>query len=139
MLTILIVIGLLVLGIDPASRPWAFDAAMIGVFLVFGAACIADGDAAEARFLRKDPSQVTADETAGQVLPLVFLPAAAWATTPRTLFTLALAFIAFRVLDILKPWPANRLQRVPGGWGILLDDLVAGFYAAVVIQAAVRV
>jgi phosphatidylglycerophosphatase A len=42
-------------------------------------------------------------------------------------------FLAFRVLDIVKPWPARRLQHVPGGWGILLDDLVAGAYAGTAV------
>ncbi len=53
--------------------------------------------------------------------------------------TLGLAFVSFRVMDVLKPWPANRLQRVPGGWGIVLDDLAAGVMAAAVVQVAARV
>jgi phosphatidylglycerophosphatase A len=60
------------------------------------------------------------------------------AETGTTLFTLAFAFVAFRLLDIVKPWPAHGLQRVPGGWGILLDDLVAGVYALVIVQVCAR-
>jgi phosphatidylglycerophosphatase A len=69
---------------------------------------------------------------------LIFLPAAAFADLSRATVTLAIAFLAFRLLDIIKPWPARGLQRVPGGWGILIDDLIAGLYAAAVTQLAVR-
>ena len=52
--------------------------------------------------------------------------------------TLLLVFLAFRIFDILKLPPANGLQRVPGGWGILLDDLVAGVQALIVVQLVTR-
>jgi len=42
--------------------------------------------------------------------------------------------VAFRVFDVLKPWPCRRLERLPGGFGILADDLMAGIYAAIVLQ-----
>ena len=71
----------------------------------------------------------------GQCLPLLALPAAALATPALSAFTIFLAFIAFRLLDIVKPWPAHTLQREPGGWGILLDDLAAGLYAFIVLHA----
>lgn len=136
--------AMLSLDADPEFGSWTwirwtvYHAVLLAIFLVFGFACLAQGDRAEARFNRKDPSEAVADETAGQCLPLMFLPAAAFATIPLTVFTLVLAFLAFRAFDILKPWPARRIQRVPGGWGILLDDLVAGFYAALLVQAAAR-
>jgi len=41
-------------------------------------------------------------------------------------------------MDIIKPWPARQIQRYPGGWGVVLDDLVAGFYAMIVLQVAAR-
>jgi phosphatidylglycerophosphatase A len=108
------------------------------VLLIFAGACIRDGEAAEARFGKKDPGQVVADETAGQCLPLMFLPATAVAGWPAMLMTLPLAFVSFRIMDIVKPWPARQLQRVPGGWGILIDDLFAGVYALVVVQVVTR-
>lgn len=116
-----------------------YHAVLALVLLVFGFACIAAGDAAEARFNRKDPSEVVADETAGMCLPLMFLPATAIASPALAVFTLVYAFVAFRVMDIFKPFPARQLQSVPGGWGILLDDLVAGVYAAVLVQVLARV
>ena len=48
---------------------------------------------------------------------------------------LAMAFISFRVMDILKPWPCRQLERLPGGWGIMLDDVAAGVWAALLTIA----
>ena len=43
------------------------------------------------------------------------------------------AFFLFRAFDVLKPWPCRRFEKLPGGFGILLDDLMAGFYAGIVL------
>ncbi len=137
--------AMLSLDLDPELDSWewsrwaVYHAVLLGILLVFGLACIVQGDRAEARFNRKDPSEAVADETAGQCLPLMFLPLEAFWTIPLTAFTLLLAFVSFRMFDIFKPWPARRVQRVPGGWGILLDDLVAGVYAALLVQALARI
>ena len=56
----------------------------------------------------------------------------------RVSLAVGAAFVLFRIFDIIKPWPARGLQRVPGGWGILIDDLIAGLYAAAVTQLTVR-
>lgn len=69
----------------------------------------------------RDPSQVTIDEVAGQWVALLFLPAG-W-------FTVLLGFVAFRFFDIVKPEPVNLSQNLPGGWGVMVDDLLAGVYA----------
>lgn len=122
-------------GLGPATASWLYHAVIVAVLVLFAAACVVAGDEAEARFGRKDPSQVVADETAGQCVALLGLPASATIDPLHLLATLAVAFLAFRVLDILKPWPAGALQAIPGGWGILLDDLVAGFQALIVVQA----
>lgn len=108
------------------------------VLVIFSAACVIYGRPAEARFGKKDPGSVCADETAGQCIPLMLLPAAATPNLVTTTFTLAGAFVAFRIFDILKLPPANGLQRVKGGWGILLDDLVAGAQALIVVQLVTR-
>ena len=117
---------------------WIYHGVLIATFLFFGAACIVQGGAAEVRFGKKDPSQVVADETCAQCLPLMFLPAEVLLRTETALFAVVFAFVCFRVLDIIKPWPANGLQRIPGGWGILIDDLVAGVYAAIIVQVVAR-
>lgn len=124
------------LGWSPAVCPcnglWWYGVLGLTV-LVFSGACIARADLAEAVFGKKDPGQVVADETAAMALTIALLPHFLLVTPERALFTLAAAFVAFRVADVLKAWPANRLQRVPGGWGILLDDLVAAVQAAAAV------
>lgn len=122
---------------DGAGPAWIFRAAMLLVLLVFSAGCIVQADRAEARFNRKDPGQVVADEVAGMALTLLLLPTVAFIGDGRAAFTLLYAFLAFRIMDIVKPWPAGAVQRTPGGWGILLDDLMAGLYAALLINVIV--
>ena len=74
-----------------------------------------------------DPHQAVWDEFVGM-----------WATcllVPKTLPWLAAAFLLFRVLDIVKPWPIRRLEKLHGGLGIMADDLLAGLYGAVILNA----
>lgn len=78
-----------------------------------------------ARSGQQDPQAVVIDEVAGQWLALV--PVA----HHQDLRLYAVAFLAFRFFDIVKVWPAGRIDReLKGGWGIMLDDIVAGLYAA---------
>lgn len=80
---------------------------------------------------RKDPGLVVVDEVAGQWITLLALP-----VTPVT----ALAgFLLFRVMDIVKPWPARDLERLPGGLGIMADDVAAGIYAQLLLRAGLAV
>jgi len=84
---------------------------------------------------RKDPGKVVVDEVAGQMIalfPLTLL--ARWSTG-----AVILSFILFRFFDIVKPYPANRLQDLDGGMGIMFDDLVAGVYGAVVVSIILRI
>jgi phosphatidylglycerophosphatase A len=70
-----------------------------------------------------DPSAIVIDEVVGQWVTLALLP-----LDP---LVYALGFVLFRVLDVLKPWPANFVDRaVTGGFGVMLDDVIAGAYAA---------
>ncbi len=113
---------------------------LLAVVVVFSIACVALGPWAEKHFGRSDPPQVVADEVAGQALALVLAP---WHTTgDGNLWNLAMAgtaFAAFRFFDILKPPPIQQIQRAPAGWGILLDDLLAGAAALGVVQLVFRV
>ena len=70
---------------------------------------------------REDPGFIVIDEVAGQWLALLFVPPL-W---PNAL----LAFLLFRFFDILKPWPIRKLEALPEGTGIMLDDLAAGLFA----------
>jgi phosphatidylglycerophosphatase A len=110
-----------------------FYIAMALIVLIFSFACISRGDEAEMYLGKKDPGEVVADETAGMALTLCALP---WFHTGVPMLAwIALAFVFFRAMDIIKLWPAYGLQSAGGGWGILLDDLVAGLYAAAMVVA----
>jgi phosphatidylglycerophosphatase A len=74
----------------------------------------------------EDPGIVVIDEVAGMWVSLLFLP-----LTP---VTAALAFVIFRVFDVVKPFPARRLEDLPGGLGIMCDDLMAGAYANLLLR-----
>ncbi|MCB9844848.1 MAG: phosphatidylglycerophosphatase A [Phycisphaeraceae bacterium] len=130
-------------GLGPLESPWAYHGVLVAVLIFFSLATVISGDLAEAVAGRKDPSLVVADETAGQCLPLMALPLVpltySWRAAFWTLAWLAGAFVAFRLMDILKPPPAAQLQRVRGGWGILIDDLVAGLLALAIMQASIAI
>lgn len=124
-------------GIAPGSG--LFEGVLVAVMLFFSGACIVQGDLAESVFGKKDHGNIVADETAGQsvtLLFLAFLPASALATPLATAFTLVLCFLAFRAMDIVKPWPADATQKFPAGWGVLIDDLFAGFYGFLIVFGA---
>ena len=74
----------------------------------------------------QDPKRAVWDEFVGIWVTCLLLP--------KTLPWMVAAFLCFRVLDILKPWPIRRLERLPGGWGIMSDDLLAGVYGAVLLN-----
>ena len=77
----------------------------------------------------KDPGRVVVDEVAGQWITL-------FGATHYNLVSLLLAFFLFRLFDVWKPFPARQLEALPGGAGIVADDLAAGVYAALVLFAA---
>ena len=73
-----------------------------------------------------DPGIIVIDEVVGMLIALLFVP--------KTTFFLIAAFILFRIFDITKPYPVRNMERFPGGWGIVLDDVIAGIYANIAIQ-----
>ena len=85
---------------------------------------------------KKDPREVVADELAGQAVTFLVAPffVVGAFTSRQILVTVILGFLLFRLFDILKPFPIYRIQKLPEGWGILADDLLAGVYAAIVLQ-----
>ncbi|MGQ0612577.1 MAG: phosphatidylglycerophosphatase A family protein [Planctomycetaceae bacterium] len=117
---------LLAVAFAPAA---ALPYAIAGAALLAAAGCVLLGPAAERALARHDPSEFVLDEAAGFWLALVALPLQEYRGA-----VLAGTFLAFRLFDILKPWPLGRLQRLPGGWGILLDDLGAGLYAHLAVR-----
>ncbi len=81
---------------------------------------------------REDPSHVVIDEIAGMFLTLLWLP------LPLGWTAWVAAFLLFRVFDIWKPWPVNKCEKLPGGLGIVLDDVAAGVLANIVLQIWLR-
>ena len=79
----------------------------------------------------EDPPQVVIDEALGQWVTLAAAPAGRWSYW-------LLAFLLFRLFDIWKPFPLRQAERLPGGWGIVADDLLAGLYGAVVLLVVRR-
>ena len=77
-----------------------------------------------------DPSEVTIDEVVGMWISLFLLP--------KNIFVVFMAFFLFRFLDIVKPYPAHKFDALHGGFGIMMDDVVAGIYANIVLQLVVR-
>ncbi|TET63815.1 MAG: phosphatidylglycerophosphatase A [Candidatus Stahlbacteria bacterium] len=73
----------------------------------------------------KDPHKIVIDEYACLLIPLYFIP--------QRILPLAITFVLFRIFDIIKPWPIRKLEDLPGGWGVMLDDLGAAIYTTVVI------
>lgn len=114
----------------------AINAILVVIIAISSVGCVAFGRAAEILYGRKDPSNCTIDEWAGQALSLLLLPVA---NDPRGwLIVCVTAFIAFRFFDIIKPPPARQLEKLPFGWGVLLDDLAAGVYANIASQLVLR-
>jgi phosphatidylglycerophosphatase A len=89
------------------------------------------GVAAAAHVARRlgveDPGLVVADEVVGMWVSLLGLP--------LTGVTAVAGFVLFRVFDVFKPYPARDLERLPGGWGIMCDDVMAGVYANLLLRA----
>lgn len=92
------------------------------LFLVIG---IYTSDFAE-KIYGFDPPEVVIDEIVGMWFTMLFVP--------KTFLLSAIGFILFRIFDIIKPFPAKQSQQFKGGLGIMLDDLIAGFYSLVILH-----
>jgi len=73
----------------------------------------------------KDPRKIVVDEYATFLLPLYFIP--------KMILPLLIAFLLFRAFDVIKPPPLRQLEKLPGAWGIMLDDLGAAVYTTIII------
>lgn len=113
-----------------ANHFWGWDR---WHFLAAGVLLIAPGIWAAGEVARaaqtEDPGLVVVDEVSGQWITLagaLSLSATAW----------LLAFVLFRILDIWKPFPARKLEDLPGGIGVMADDVMAGIYGALIMYLA---
>ncbi|MEX1147813.1 MAG: phosphatidylglycerophosphatase A [Sphingomonadales bacterium] len=118
---------------------YAVHAAWGTTGLAIGAGlALAAGMWASARYMEQtkshDPGAVVIDEVVGMWIALLALPAfpAVWHW--------AAAFVLFRIFDILKPWPIGVIDRhAPGAWGVMMDDVVAGIFAAAILWGLIYV
>jgi phosphatidylglycerophosphatase A len=76
----------------------------------------------------RDPGPVVVDEVVGQMVTFLASPDASWKV-------LLAGFTLFRFFDVVKPFPAGRAEDLPGGWGVMTDDVVAGFYSMATLSA----
>lgn len=82
--------------------------------------------AAERHFGHIDPGPVVADEVLGMLVTLAFLPV--------SITGALVGFVLFRIFDVIKPPPSHQLEALPGGWGVMTDDLMAAIYAHLVLR-----
>lgn len=110
-----------------AIRPLG-PAAVLGAAAVITAVGVWAAGVVERRAARKDPQIVCIDEVAGVLLT--------WTAAPPTWAGLLAGFVLFRIFDQWKPWPARLAERLPGGQGVMGDDVVAGAWGFVVLLGA---
>jgi len=102
----------------------------LGVLSIFALLGLLFGAKAEEIFKRKDARVIVIDEVVGMLLCLLFMP--------YHIKLVVMAFILFRILDALKPFPAGRLEKLKGGLGIMGDDIIAGLYTNIILQLVLR-
>jgi phosphatidylglycerophosphatase A len=81
---------------------------------------------AEILLNEKDSKKIVIDEIAGQLIALYM--------APFTLVAVLAGFALFRLFDVSKVWPVNRMEELPAGYGVMMDDIVAGFFALAILQ-----
>lgn len=122
-------LALILFGILPTPSPILFILT-IAVLMVAGvySASVVEQEVVSrlGPTLGRDPGIIVIDEVVGMLIALIAIP--------KTTKLLIFAFVLFRIFDIVKPFPAQQSERLPGGWGIMMDDIIAGIYANLMIQ-----
>jgi phosphatidylglycerophosphatase A len=103
----------------------------IGVILLLLVVGLWSGTVAEEHFGGVDPGPVVIDEVAGMLITIALLPVNATGVI--------VAFVIFRILDVIKPWPAGRFEALPGGLGVMADDAMAAIYGNLIMRGAIAV
>jgi phosphatidylglycerophosphatase A len=133
-----VLLGLIFYGTSrsaPGLTTIGWNLILAGGIVLSGGLCVALGRWTVEYYGREDPGSCVLDEAAGICLTALFVPIyAGW----REIWALLAVFIAFRIFDIVKLPPAKQLERLPYGWGILMDDLAAAVYANIVCQVVLR-
>ena len=118
-------VGLLIYAATRSAGTAMAEAAVLMAVLIAG---VWSADRVE-RELGKDPGAVVVDEVAGMLVTIAFLDVSVTGAI--------VAFLIFRVLDVIKPYPAGRLEHLHGGPGIMLDDVMAGVYGNLAMRALI--
>lgn len=114
-------VGLLLL-VRLAGDP-VVEALLLAAVLAVG---VWSASATERHYGRSDPGAIVIDEVAGMLITLLWIPVS-W-------IGILAGFLAFRVFDIAKPYPAGAAERLSAGWGVMADDVVAGLYACATVH-----
>ena len=117
--------GLAIFALVRASGSTYVELATIVVLFAVG---VWSGTEAEHHFGGVDPGPIVLDEVVGMLITLALLPVNAMGAF--------VGFIVFRALDVVKPWPSGRFERIPGGLGVMADDGMAAVYGNVVMRIA---
>jgi phosphatidylglycerophosphatase A len=120
-------VGLVVYYLLRRQASTAVELGAIALILVVG---LWSATEAEHHFGGIDPGPVVIDEVIGMLITL--------ALHPVNVVGAIIGFFIFRVLDVVKPWPARRLELLPGGFGVVLDDVMAGVYGNLLMWGLVR-
>jgi phosphatidylglycerophosphatase A len=119
------------LAVFYALRTTGSTAVEIGTIVLLFAIGIWSGTAAEHHFGGVDPGPIVLDEVVGMLITLCLLP-----VNPLGAFV---GFVVFRVLDVIKPFPSARFEKLPGGLGVMADDGMAAVYGNLVMRALIAV
>ncbi len=116
-------------SVPPVLIAWLIGGDQVWLGVVTIVTIIASGIiAGEAeKFMGHDNKSIVSDEWAGYFCAVIFVP--------FSLTNYLIAFVLFRITDVVKLWPANVAERLPGGWGVTADDVVAGIQANLLLQA----
>jgi phosphatidylglycerophosphatase A len=120
-------VALVLLGVVRSTASAIVEIAVLAVLAVAG---IWSAGVAERHVGRTDPGMVVIDEVVGMLITLLLVPV--------DLIGACFGFFVFRLLDIMKPWPARRLEKLPGGVGIMADDAMAGLYGYLIVRGLIE-
>jgi phosphatidylglycerophosphatase A len=115
--------GLVVFVLVRQTRSIVVELAAIALLFAVG---IWSGNQAEDHFGKVDPGPVVLDEVVGMLITLALLPV--------NLTGAIVGFLLFRILDVFKPWPSGRFERLPGGLGVMADDGMAAVYGNLLMR-----
>ena len=119
-----------------SSLSWTITSAIMIILVITGVfVCVKFGPEAIEKTGKDDPGEIVADEFAGQALTFVGIGSIAGS---GIWLAAIIGFVLFRIFDIFKPWPIRKFEKLPKGWGVVADDLMAGIYANIVLQICFR-